>query len=78
MRIFGDQLEVRAKIVHLSGFSAHADQTELLRWLEPLRAKGVRAYSVHAEPGSAAALAALLNERGFTATAAERGTTVAL
>lgn len=78
VRIFGDQLEVRAKIVHLSGFSAHADQTELLRWLEPLRAKGVRAYSVHAEPGSAAALAALLNERGFTATAAERGTTVAL
>ncbi len=68
----------RAKIVHLSGFSAHADQTELLRWLEPLRAKGVRAYIVHAEPGSATALAALLNERGFTATAAERGTTVAL
>ena len=78
VRIFGDQLEVRAKIVHLSGFSAHADQTELLRWLEPLRAKGVRAYIVHAEPGSAAALAALLNERGFTATAAERGTTVVL
>jgi metallo-beta-lactamase family protein len=69
---------VRAKIVHLSGFSAHADQSELLRWLDPLRAKGVRAYIVHAEPGSAAALAALLNERGFTATAAKRGTTVAL
>jgi metallo-beta-lactamase family protein len=78
VRIFGDQLEVRAKILHLSGFSAHADQSELLRWLEPLRAKGVRAYIVHAEPGSAAALAALLNERGFTATAAKRGTTVAL
>lgn len=78
VRIFGDQLEVRAKIVHLSGFSAHADQRELLRWLEPLDSKGVQAYIVHAEPGSAAALVALLNERGFTATPAERGKTVPL
>jgi metallo-beta-lactamase family protein len=78
VRIFGDQLVVRATIVHLSGFSAHADQSELLRWLEPLRSKGVHAYLVHAEPGSAAALAALLNERGFVAKAAERGVTVTL
>lgn len=78
VRIYGDQLVVRATIVHLSGFSAHADQSELLRWLEPLRSNGVRAYLVHAEPGSAAALAGLLNERGFTASAAERGETVAL
>jgi metallo-beta-lactamase family protein len=78
VRIYGDQLVVNAKIVHLSGFSAHADQSELLRWLQPLSAKGVHVYIVHAEPGSAAALAALLNERGFTATAGERGTTVSL
>jgi metallo-beta-lactamase family protein len=78
VRIFGDQLEVRAKVVHLSGFSAHADQRELLRWLEPLNSKGVRAYIVHAEPGSAAALATLLNERGFTATPGRRGVTVPL
>jgi metallo-beta-lactamase family protein len=78
VRIFGDQLVVRATIVHLSGFSAHADQSELLRWLEPLGSKGVHAYLVHAEPGSAAALAALLNERGFIAKAAQRGVTVTL
>lgn len=78
VRIFGDQLVVRAKIVHLSGFSAHADQRELLRWLEPLNSKGARAYIVHAEPGSAAALAALLNERGFSAGAAQRGAVVPL
>jgi metallo-beta-lactamase family protein len=78
VRIYGDQLVVRANIVHLSGFSAHADQSELLRWLDPLRSKGVRVHIVHAEPGSAAAFAGLLNERGFTARAAERGTTVPL
>jgi metallo-beta-lactamase family protein len=78
VRIFGDQLVVRATIVHLSGLSAHADQKELLRWLGTLRSTNVRVYLVHAEPGSAAAFAALLNERGFTASAAERGTTVSL
>jgi metallo-beta-lactamase family protein len=78
IRIFGDQLIVRAKVVHLSGFSAHADQGELVRWLGPLSSKGVRAYLVHAEPGSAAALAALLNERGFIATPAQRGETIDL
>jgi metallo-beta-lactamase family protein len=78
VRVYGDQLVVRAGIVHLSGFSAHADQSELLRWLDPLRSKGVRVHIVHAEPGSAAAFATLLNERGFVARAAERGTTVSI
>ncbi|HEY6327556.1 MAG TPA: MBL fold metallo-hydrolase [Candidatus Cybelea sp.] len=78
VRIYGDQLVVRATVVHLSGFSAHADQSELLRWLQPLASKGVRVHLVHGEPGSAAALAALLNERGFAASPARRGETVAL
>jgi metallo-beta-lactamase family protein len=78
VRVFGDQLVVRATVAHLSGFSAHADQSELLRWLEPLKSKSVRVHLVHGEPGSAAALAVLLNERGFVASAAQRGATVAL
>ncbi len=78
IRIFGDRLVVRATVVHLSGFSAHADQSQLLRWLGTLPANGARVYLVHAEPGSAAALAALLNERGFAASVAERGMTVSL
>ncbi len=77
VRIFGDQLAVRAKIVHLTGFSAHADQTELLRWLQTAASKP-RVYLVHAEPGSAAAFAGILNAHGFTASAGERGVTVAL
>jgi len=78
VRIYGDLLTVRAAIVHLPGFSAHADQNELLRWLAPLSSKDVRAYLVHGEPGSAAALAGLLAERGFIASAGQRGETVAL
>ena len=78
VRIFGDLLTVRATVVHLPGFSAHADQSEILRWLAPLGSKDVRAYLVHGEPGSIAALAALLNERGFIARGGQRGETVAL
>ncbi len=78
VRIFGDRLIVRATIVHLAGFSAHADQSELLRWLGTIGSTNVNVYLVHAEPGSAAALAALLKERGVAASAAERGMTVAL
>jgi metallo-beta-lactamase family protein len=32
VRLFGDEITVRAKIHTIGGFSAHADQTELLEW----------------------------------------------
>ena len=32
IRIFGEEIPVRAKIHTISGFSAHADQAELLAW----------------------------------------------
>lgn len=73
IRIFGDRLDVRAKIVHLAGFSAHADRRGLLRWIGTLGAARPNVYLVHAEPGSAQAFAALLRERGFEAAAAQRG-----
>lgn len=74
VRIFGDRLTVRAAVVHLSAFSAHAGQSELLRWLGTLRSKQPRVYLVHAEPQVAATFATVVKERlGFDATVAERG-----
>lgn len=78
VRIFGDTLPVRAQIESLSGYSAHADRTELLRWLGTLATKP-HLYAVHGEPESSSAFAALVRERlGFTASIGERGATVAL
>ena len=78
LHIFGDMLEVRAAIEHLSGYSSHADQSELLRWLSPLKTKP-RFYAVHGEPASASTFAAIVHERyGFDATVAQRGTTITL
>jgi metallo-beta-lactamase family protein len=78
VRIFGDTLPVRAQIESLSGYSAHADRTELLRWLGTLATKP-HLYAVHGEPEASGAFAALVRERlGFTASLGERGATVAL
>nr|MDP9107180.1 MBL fold metallo-hydrolase [Candidatus Eremiobacteraeota bacterium] len=77
-RIYGDVLDVRAAVVNLSGYSAHADQAELLRWLGTLKTKP-RLYAVHGEPAPAQVFATLANAKlGFSASVAERGTTVAI
>lgn len=74
IRIFGDRLSVRATIVHLTAFSAHADQSELLRWLGTLNSKQARLYLVHAEPSAANAFATVVKTRlGLETTVATRG-----
>ena len=39
VKIFGEDIQVNAQIVTIDGFSAHADRTELLRWLGKFRSK---------------------------------------
>jgi len=77
-RIFGDTLTIKAAIVQVGGFSAHADQNELLRWLGTLENKP-RTYFVHADPPAAATFAALVHERlGLETSVARRGDVVAI
>ncbi len=38
LRMFGSDVPVRAAVVEMSGLSAHAGHSELLRWLKPLAA----------------------------------------
>ncbi|MHB1550653.1 MAG: MBL fold metallo-hydrolase RNA specificity domain-containing protein [Vulcanimicrobiaceae bacterium] len=76
IKIYGDSLPVRAAIVHLAGYSAHADENDLRRWLSTCSAKP-HLYAVHGEPESAASLATLARESlGWPAEVARRGTTV--
>lgn len=78
IRILGDELSVRCAVVTASGFSAHAGQDELLRWLAPLRSSPAAIYLVHAEPATAQAFAGVLHEGGWQAAVAQRGVTVTL
>lgn len=76
IRIFGDTLPVQAKIVHLSGFSAHADRNDLRRWFGTCTGKPYL-YAVHGEVESATAVATLADTVfGWPAQVAQRGTTV--
>lgn len=78
VRIYGDALPVKATVSAISGFSAHADQNELLRWLGGFTNKP-RMYAIHGEPTSAQVLDAVVRERlGWNTQAAARGTTITL
>lgn len=66
LRIFGEIRPLRAEVVTLNGFSAHADQAGLLDWADRVARQGnlQRVVLVHGEPGPQATLARLLEERG--------------
>jgi metallo-beta-lactamase family protein len=49
VRLFGEEIPVRARIHTINGFSAHADQAELLAWHQQTGAPG-RTFLVHGEP----------------------------
>jgi len=61
VHIFGERIPVRARIHTINGFSAHADQKELLNWHD--RIAGVqRTFLVHGEEDTMAHFAGLLKE----------------
>jgi len=58
VELFGEQIAVQARIHTINGFSAHADQAELLRWHGASRA--ARTWLVHGDPEVMGQLAAHL------------------
>jgi metallo-beta-lactamase family protein len=54
--IFGDQVAVRATILTTDALSAHADQTEILRWLRGFRRSPEATWMVHGETEAASTL----------------------
>lgn len=61
--IFGDPIDVRAKVHTLGGFSAHAGQTDLLKWFEVIAPVKPRVVLTHGENGPRTALAKLISAR---------------
>ncbi|MBN1974025.1 MAG: MBL fold metallo-hydrolase [Sedimentisphaerales bacterium] len=63
VRILGKQYEVKAKIVRVHGFSAHADKEELLHWLSGLKKPPRKLFVVHGEIESAKNFADYVTEK---------------
>jgi metallo-beta-lactamase family protein len=81
LKILGEEVELRARVEVLNGYSAHADRRELTEWLDAVRAGAERAprvWLVHGEPPSQAALAASLRDRGYQVEAPAPGDRVTL
>jgi metallo-beta-lactamase family protein len=57
LRIHGEEVPVRAEVIHMSQFSAHAGRSELLRWLKDIPAPPRQTFLVHGEPSAARGLA---------------------
>lgn len=77
VRIFGDDVPVRASIHTLNGFSAHADQPALLSWASRFRRAPSRVIVTHGEVQVAEIFASRLREDfGWSAVVPERDATL--
>jgi len=67
IRVFGVMRRLAAEVTVLNGFSAHADQKDLVEFAEAVRDQGKlsRVVLVHGEPPAQAALLGKLSEAGF-------------
>jgi metallo-beta-lactamase family protein len=78
IKVFGEEIPLRASVEILNGYSAHADRAELTSWLERVRDRSPglredapggagRVWLVHGEPDAQDELAARLGALGFAA-----------
>jgi len=65
VRIFGESIAVKAQIKTLNGFSAHAGQTELMKWLGHLAPGKPRVVLTHGEARGREPLAKLIRHRHY-------------
>jgi len=78
LRILGDDVALRARVEILNGYSAHADRTELARWIDAVRAtsKGVPpVWLVHGESPAQEAFSERLRQQGYRVAIPARGDT---
>jgi len=63
VRILGQERQVKAKVVQVSGFSSHADRDELFQWLTGLKKPPRRLFIVHGESESAQHFGDYVNQK---------------
>ena len=69
IKVFGEEVPLRAEVELLNGYSAHADRGELTAWLERVREQSPalrQVFLVHGEPEAQDALADALTAQGYT------------
>jgi metallo-beta-lactamase family protein len=79
VRIFGEEIEVNARIASLGGLSAHAGQSDLIRWFDSVAASRPELVLSHGEHQGRTKLAEKIREKyGITAILPEYGDSITL
>jgi metallo-beta-lactamase family protein len=65
VKLDGKRYDIRAQVHQLSGYSAHADQSDLLRFVEGMQERPKAIRLVHGEEDAKAALQSELEQRGY-------------
>ncbi len=81
LKVYGDEVPLRAQVEVISGYSAHADRTELQAWITTARARSSTlrdVWLVHGEPEAQDVFAARLVQDGLTPHCPTPGTRVTL
>lgn len=63
VRIHGSDVHVRARVIQVSGYSAHADQKQLIQWLEPMRLPLKKVFVVQGEENASSVFAGLVMDK---------------
>jgi len=66
IRLFNEEIAVKARVFTINGFSAHAGQRQILEWLSHFQTRDMQIFLVHGEYSAQQVLAGLIKERfGF-------------
>jgi len=74
VKLFSEEIAVRATIATLHGTSGHADRDGLLNWLRGFKIGPKKVFVNHGDDGACIAFCDLLNEMGYEAEAPYSGT----
>jgi len=67
VKLFGEEIAVRARIVNFKGLSSHADRDHLIAWAEHFSPKPQQVFVVHGDAPVTEVFADTLNQRGIPA-----------
>lgn len=76
VKVFGDEYTVRAQVVMLEGFSAHADRRELFEWVKAAQARLRGVFVVHGDETRAQTFVERVRTLGLDALAPKPGQTI--
>ena len=74
LRIFGEEVPLRARVEVINGYSAHADRTELTAWIEEVKLRSPRlgpVWLVHGEADVQDAYRIALESKGYSVSCPE-------